>query len=188
MTALGEGSFDEFSDLTGAIIEGDDDEDDVFRCSLTLDEINSELAEITEAINNDLPYNEKRLDYLIKAQKHNAEYIRQQEEERLEWLESIYEFSTECLERTRTFVPVDVFTSSQKDLMDLGLSYDVSKRILQRQCLFLVRMSSAEIARLHEADLYGRYNCTAQHLDIIETAAIYASLPETFLNDPIGNT
>jgi hypothetical protein len=60
----------------------------------------------------------------------------------------------------------------------MGLSEDLAKRILQRKCLWLVRMSSAEIAGLHEADLYGRFNSTAQHLDIIETAAIYASLPK----------
>ena len=83
----------------------------------------------------------------------------------------------QCLERTRTFIPVNVFSSTQDSLVSMGLSEDLAKRILQRKCLWLVRMSSAEIAGLHHADLYGRFNSTAQHLDIIETAAIYASLP-----------
>jgi hypothetical protein len=70
--------------------------------------------------------------------------------------------------------------------MRLGLSQEICKRILQKQCMWLCRMSASEIARLHESDLYGRYNSTGQSLDIIETAAIHASLPTIFNNDSSG--
>jgi hypothetical protein len=47
-------------------------------------------------------------------------------------------------------------------------------------------MSKAEIASLHESDLVGRFNSSAQNMDIIETAAIYVALPETFNGDEQG--
>jgi len=83
-------------------------------------------------------------------------------------------------------VPVNVFESSADDLVQLGLTPELAKRVLQRQCLWLVRMSKAEIASLHESDLLGRYNSSAQHMDIIETAAIYIALPDRFNGDELG--
>ena len=37
-----------------------------------------------------------------------------------------------------------------------------------------------------QVELMGRFNPVAQQLDIIELAAIYACIPEKFLNDPSG--
>ena len=170
---------DEYTDFTGPIL---DDEE----CPLSLKEIQDELFAITDAANKGLPFNEKRLDYLLKAQEHNEEYKEIMAEEQAEWRESIQEFTAQCLERTRTFVPLEIFDSSYEDLVNVGLSPELTRRIMQRQCLWLVRMSSDEISKLHISDLHGRYNSLAQHMDIIETAAIFASLPEEFRNDRSG--
>jgi hypothetical protein len=180
-----EGEEDEEEDEEDEEEEEEDDEevDKDFECEMTLEDIQSELQEITELANRGLEFSERRFDYLLKAQSCNIHYRREVEEEKEEWLESIEDFTQQCLERSRTFVPVNIFAASHEGLLAMGLSDDLAKRVLQRKCLWLVRMSRAEIARLHVSDLYNRYNTTAQHLDIIETAAIYASLPKKY--DPL---
>ena len=168
---------DEYSDITGNFVEDEEE------CTMSLREIQAELTSITDAANKGLPFDENRLDYLLKAQSNNEEYIQLMEAEQEEWRESIREFTQQCLERTRTFVPLEIFDMSSDDLLNLGISAELTKRILQRQCLWLVRMSPQEIAKLHISDLQGRYNSLGQHMDIIETAAIFASLPDHFAND-----
>eukprot|EP01032_Pedospumella_encystans_P002857 gene2857-3360_t len=143
---------------------------DSFRCSLTLKQIQKELKKLTDLAHQGIDIDEARFDYLLRAQEHNEEYKLWLAEEKATWRDSVYEFAEQCLERTRTFVPVNVFESSADDLVQLGLTPELAKRVLQRQCLWLVRMSKAEIASLHESDLLGRYNSSAQHMDIIETA------------------
>jgi rRNA processing protein Gar1 len=167
--------FDEFADVTGAMIEDYAD--------LALDDIQSELLIMHEMADRGEAIDEKRFDLLIKLQEEHPEFQRMLAEEREHWKESIAEFIEHCLERTRSFIPVNVFDTTYEDLVNLGLSSDLSRRILQRQCLWLVRMSREEIARLHESDLMGRFSSLQQNLDIIETAAIYAALPEEFIND-----
>jgi len=159
---------------------------DSFRCDLTLKQIQKELKKLTDMAHKGIDIDESRFDYLLRAQEHNEEYKLWLAEEKATWRESVYEFAEQCLERTRTFVPVNVFESSIEDLIHLGLTPELAKRVLQRQCLWLVRMSKAEIASLHESDLLGRYNSSAQLMDIIETAAIYIALPERFNGDELG--
>lgn len=157
-----------------------------FQCSFSLKQIQRELRLLTDQAHQGLDIDEARFDYLLKAQEHNEEYKLLLAEERLAWRDSVYEFAEQCLERTRSFVPLNIFESSLENLVALGLTPELSKRILQRQCLWLVRMSKAEIASLHESDLLGRFNSSAQHMDIIETAAIYIALPDTFNGDEQG--
>lgn len=168
---------DDFESLTGPNIED---------TAMSLAEIQEELAAITDLANQGLEFSEKRMDQLLNMQEENEEYQQLVAQENEEWRQSVDEFTFQCLERMRTFIPVDIFGSSFEALIKLGLSTEISKRILQKQCLWLCRMAPAEIARLHESDLYGRYNSTGQSLDIIETAAIHASLPTIFNNDSSG--
>ena len=171
---------DEFASITGPPIS------ESAVNTMTLEDIQAELEELTEQANKGLTFNEKRMDLLLEAQEENEEYQATVAEENQEWRQSVDEFTFQCLERMRTFIPVNIFSSSHDDLGKIGLSGEISKRILQKQCLWLCRMGAAEIARLHESDLYGRYNSTGQGLDIIETAAIHASLPTVFNNDASG--
>lgn len=88
--------------------------------------------------------------------------------------------------RMRSYVPPDIFTSTHEGLLHLGLTPGLAKRVLKKQCLWLTRMGPDEIARLHEADLNGRFNTAGEALDLTELAAVYASLPERFVNDRLG--
>lgn len=154
--------------------------------SRPLSDIQQELVELIEQTERGISIDETRFDYLIKLQEHNKEYQKMMEEERENWIESVGEFCQQCLERMRSFIPLNIFDCSVNDLVELGLSSELAKRIIQRQCLWLVRMSEDEIARLHESDLLGRFNSVQQNLDIIETAAVYWSLPKEFPIDLTG--
>lgn len=170
--------FDDFADLAPII-------EDEFS-GMSLEDIQSELLQMQELAEAGHHIDERRFDDLLEAQENHPEFRALMEEERENWIESVSEFVENCLERTRSFLPVNVFDSTAEDLVALGLSSDLAKRILQRQCLWLVRMSRDEIMRMHESDLLGRFNSLQQNLDIIETAAIYASLPDEYLNDTRG--
>jgi hypothetical protein len=167
-------------------VEDDDDEEEDDEEDVTLEDINEELDTITKLANLGKPFDEKRMDYLLHIRSTHPDHIDQLAEEREEWLQSVEQFIYQCQERVRTFVPVDIFSTSFESLIEQGLSPEVAKRILQKQCLWLVRMSTAEIARLHESDLLGRFNSLGHNLDIIETAAVFASLPDKFCNDNTG--
>eukprot|EP01038_Epipyxis_sp_PR26KG_P010063 gene10063-13523_t len=151
-----------------------------------LADIEHELDNITEKVNKGMVYDEKRLDYLLQLREKHPQYIARMEIEHEDWLESVEQFIYHCQERMRSFVPVEVFSCNKETLFSIGISKEISKRILQKQCLWLVRMSTAEIARLHLYDLLGRYNSAGQNLDIIETAAVFASLPDHFSFDDDG--
>jgi hypothetical protein len=174
--------------LFAPVEDGEEEEDEVYRDQhgLTLEEIQRELLELAELSDAGYDIDEKRFDFLLKAQEENPEYQAMLEEERANWRESLAEFLEQCLERTRTFIPVNIFDCKTEDLLETGLSDELARRLQQRQCLWLVRMGKDEIARLHESDLLGRFNSQQQHLDIIETAAVYASLPDEFKVDPSG--
>ncbi len=81
---------------------------------------------------------------------------------------------------TRSFIPVNIFECNSTNLLSLGLTNELAKRILEKKVLWITRMSNNEIVRLHEADLLTRYNVTTNSLDIIEIAAVYYSLPLEF--------
>ncbi len=153
---------------------------------MSLTDILGELESIMTAAKSGAPYDEKRIDFLIKAQEENPEYQSLIAAEYEQWKNSINPYITECLKITRSYIPPSIFTSTSDALLELGINSDVSKRILQKQCLWLVRMGHEEIARLHEADLNNRYAVTSQMLDIVELSAIYAALPERFVNDQMS--
>ena len=153
---------------------------------MSLSQITTELNEILKLANMGGKYDDYRLNVLIQAQKENPEYQAQLEEERRRWRSTVDEFLIKSLITMRTFVPPNIHSAGLESLAEAGLSSDIAKRLLNKKCLWLVRMSPEEISRLHEADLFGRYNTSGQVLDIVEIAAIYCSLPDEYLNDHTG--
>ena len=88
----------------------------------------------------------------------------------------------------RGFVPSTIFSlwSLEEFVQHEGMAKPLAKRLLEKQCLWLVRMSPETIAKIHEGDLMGRYSTEGQKLDIVELGAIYASMPSKFLGDGSG--
>ena len=112
------------------------------------------------------------------------EYRAERQEKRRLWLEEVGPFTAECLETIRSFIPPTIFSSSLDELVQYeGMHKPLAKRIITKQCLWLVRMTPEMIAKIHEGDLIGRYSSEGQKLDIIELGAIYAALPSKFEAD-----
>jgi hypothetical protein len=113
----------------------------------------------------------------------NPEHRAEKEEESKRWREDIKEYANECLDIMRGFVPPHISVVTSAQLEKEGMSKDLVKRLMAKKCLWLIRWATHDIGKLHVADITGRYNYEAQGLDIVEMAAIYANIPEKFLND-----
>jgi hypothetical protein len=149
--------------------------------------IKAELDQLMQAARDGASFDENRLDHLIRCMEYNEEYIAQKREEERQWVESTRDFLTRSLEAMRPFVPVGIASMTQQDLEGAGLSKALAKRIMTKRCLWLIRMSQSDIAKMHVADLTGKYSPEAQNLDVIEMAAIYEwLLGVTFESDTVG--
>jgi len=151
---------------------------------IPLPELKAEMSSIFVKANNGDEYDEARLDYLLKCMDLNPEYKREKERETAEWRKIIGDFMKECLKTMRGFVPPHIFNSTVQSLtVNDKLPVDLAKRIFSKRCLWLVRVSTADISKMHIAELIGRFNPEGQGLDIIEMGAIFAMVPLKFLND-----
>jgi hypothetical protein len=140
-------------------------------------------------MNSGMAFDEGRLDHLLACLDINPQYKKEKEEEMRAWREQIRSYSCECLEIMRAFVPSFISQASQSDLTSssgAGYSVSLAKRLMSKRCLWLVRMSPEDIARIHEIALHQTYSWDGQQLDIVEMAAIYKALPATFSSDPLG--
>lgn len=153
---------------------------------LSLQDILDELTTLYDCASQGLYYDEARLEMLQRLQESNPEYQENVAAEHEEWRRSVDSFLCESLLRTRSYVPPDIFSTTFEALLLLGLTPEIARRVLGKKCLWLTRMSSDEISRLHEADLNGRFNTQGENLDLVEVAAVYASLPDRFVNDRLG--
>lgn len=154
---------------------------------MPLDQLQGEIAGIFNAANQGLPFDEGRLDYLLLCLDCNPEYRIQKEQETLRWRAENEAFLQESLMTMRGYVPPHIFRASQQSLEEEdGLSPALAKRLLAKKCLWLLRLNSKDIGRLHIAELNGRFNPAAQGLDVVEAAALFACLPPTFSLDSDG--
>ena len=154
--------------------------------TMSLDEILAEIGGIMAKIQNDEPYDNNRLEVLVQMQEQCPEFRAQVADEYERWRDEINIFCSQCLNTMRSFVPPAIFSATFEALVAMDLPEDIARRILQKPCLWLTRMSTEEIARMHIADLNAKYAVTSQNLDIIELASVYFSLPERFHNDSAG--
>jgi hypothetical protein len=150
---------------------------------IPLQELKAELATLFEKANSGIPYDTDRLDYLLLCLDHNPEHKKEQVALHKVWLAEVTPVLQESLDTMRSFVPPHIFKCSEAELEGEGYAKALAKRIMTKKCLWLVRVSTADIDRMHVVELSGRFNPEAQNLDLIETAAIYAVLPERFGND-----
>ena len=85
----------------------------------------------------------------------------------------------------RTIVPADIVSNCTLPLLETSLPKAVARRVWTKKALWLTRISTDHIAKLHVADLQTKYSC--QGLDELELRAVWACLPERFENDPKGD-
>ena len=154
---------------------------------IPLAELNAELAVLMALVNAGEKYDERRLDHLLACLDVNPDYVREKEEEQKAWVARVEPYIFECLQEMRAFVPPWVSQASLDRLQSSGIAAGLAKRLLSKQCLWLLRLQASDICKLHEADLNGRYGFAGQNLDVVEVAALYGVMPVGgFTNDPSG--
>lgn len=154
---------------------------------IPLADIKSEVASLMDQANRGEQFDDARLDYLLACMELNPEYQKEKEEEAQRWRDEIGPFSRECLQTMRAFIPPSIFSCSVDSLIsEYNFSRELAKRLMTKKCLWLIRILKSDIERIHEAELMGRFNPESQGLDIVETAAIYAAIPQKFAKDSTG--
>ena len=154
---------------------------------IPLEDLTQELHELMLLVNTGQKYDEKRLDHLLACLEINPQYQAQKLQEKERWKAKISSFAAISLETIRGFVPPFIFSATQACLELEGLRKDLAKRLLQKKCLWLVRMDPVHIERLHEAELTMAYGFEGHGLDLVELTAVYASMPRGgFPNDALG--
>lgn len=154
---------------------------------IPLENIQEELQGLFAKANQGEPYDEGRMDYLLMCLENNPDYIQKKEEEQRQWREENIAFAKQCYDEMLAFVPPDIFSASISRLRDeYKFSADFAKRLISKKCLWLIRCEMADIEKLHEADLMGRFTFEAQGLDVVELAALFAATPEKFSSDSTG--
>lgn len=154
---------------------------------IPLKEIKRRIAELTNAVNRGDAFDENELDHLLKCMEVNEEYIRETIEQERIWREKILSYSQECLKEQRKFISPDIFVSSLKQLIEnKSIPAALAKRLINKKCLWLIRMDPSYICKLHYAELNSKFSVQGNNLDIVETLAIYACVPAKFPNDTNG--
>ena len=153
---------------------------------IPLPKIEAELAQLTKRVNNGESFDEKRLDHLLACMERNPQYRATVEEKRHKERETLAPLLVEHLNTMRGFVPPTIFSTTQSELQEEGYSKVLAKRLLTKRCLWLVRMTTQDIMRLHEVDLTGKYGFGGQTLDLVEKTALLAVMPARFDNDGRG--
>lgn len=154
---------------------------------IPLENIQEELQGLFAKANQGEPYDEGRMDYLLMCLENNPDYIQKKEDEQRQWREQNIAFAKQCYNEMLAYVPPDIFSASISRLRDeYKFSADFAKRLISKKCLWLIRCEMADIEKLHEADLMGRFTFEAQGLDVVELAALFAATPEKFSSDSTG--
>jgi len=154
---------------------------------IPLPTIKAEIAAITQLVLQEKPFDEARFDYLFRCQAANPEYQAEQAEITRLWREKVSSFTQESLSKMRAVLSAGIFKHSIQSLQaESGYSIGLCKRLINKKCLWLIRLTTADIGKMHEADLMNKFNPIGQALDIIELASILCHLPDKFQNDPSG--
>ena len=135
---------------------------------------------------------EQEFDAWSKVVSAHPAYIRRERRRRAEWEKENFSVCQAALWELRPMVPSNIDNTSLSAVMEhpplqregQGPNVALAERIWRRRVLWLLRATPAEVANLHAADLAGPYN--AHGLDLLELRAIYAVLPQQFVNDKDG--
>jgi hypothetical protein len=102
------------------------------------------------------------------------------------WRQGVLPFAKECLDLMRQVLPVDVFSATDADtlrrMQNYQLSPELASRFMTKQCLWILCLNDSEIQTIDDSLLIGVYNTKGQNLDLVETAAVYGTIPEDFFS------
>ncbi|KAH8071441.1 hypothetical protein JL721_4420 [Aureococcus anophagefferens] len=115
---------------------------------------------------------------------HHPEHVEAQRAARERWWDANGEACADAARALKTCVPPDVFASgtSRERLVAAGLSEALAQRVFERPALWLLRAEDAFAARVHDADLRGKF--AFEDLDLRELRALYGRVRDlAFEND-----
>jgi hypothetical protein len=148
---------------------------------MTLDELNSMMIKLFEEAEKTGIMDVVQMDDLLVYMDKHPDFKEQRAKEKERWHKMIDSYAAECLHTMRGYIPPHIFSSTYRSLVEHDhIPSDLARRLTSKQCLWLLRISTHDIGRIHKADLLHRFNPQAQGLDLVELAAIYAVLPEKF--------
>ncbi|KAH8064481.1 hypothetical protein JL722_1355 [Aureococcus anophagefferens] len=115
---------------------------------------------------------------------HHPEHVEAQRAAKERWWDANGEACADAARALKTCVPPDVFASgtSRERLVAAGLSEALAQRVYERPALWLLRAEDAFAARVHDADLRGKF--AFEDLDLRELRALYGRVRDlAFEND-----
>lgn len=149
--------------------------------SMLLEDIESDIKMI---LDKGEPYDKERLSYLQHSLEFHPDYIARKAKQVEMWEDQVAPYLPVSLENMRGFVSSSIFEETLHSLVQYkGYTNELATHLLNKKCLWLCRMSMSDISKLSIQDLTGIFNPLDHELDVVELASIYASLPDTFLND-----
>ena len=134
---------------------------------------------------------EADLDRLDKAIRAHPDHVARVAAAAAKWERDEAPANAAALAATRGLVPADVASSTAPKVraaFERALpshpqaAKAAAKRVWEKKALWLVHLPRDRVAKIHVADLRGRYALAGAY-DIVELRAVYASLPEAFDHD-----
>ena len=114
----------------------------------------------------------------------HPEHIKELDLAAEEWAKKQLPLCREAARQMRTFVPTDIADHGSEALVAKGLPRLLAERLRNMKILWLIVTHPADTVKLHHVDLMNKYS--AMGCDITELRAVFASIPESFNNDPDG--
>lgn len=115
----------------------------------------------------------------------HPDYVRDEARKLAEWTESTKRDCDIALQLMLSYIPGDIFNISKAELIVRGVSPALARRIFDKKVLWWLRLpNQSTIAKMHGADLTYKYSM--QGLDLVETQAVWAVVPDKFENDRSG--
>eukprot|EP00924_Labyrinthula_sp_SR-Ha-C_P004552 maker-scaffold_1-snap-gene-4.19-mRNA-1 protein AED:0.00 eAED:0.00 QI:108/1/0.66/1/0.5/0.33/3/183/987 len=141
------------------------------------------IPKLSEGTDKEMQEAQAEFDQWDQIIRNHAGYIEREAKKWEKWESDNAPRNRAALAEMKTMVPENY--KNVKDLIaKTGVSPKIADRIKKNQIFKFFYFSKDQIARIHDADLLNKY--APQGLDIRETRAIYATLPDEFLNDPKG--
>ncbi|GBG25368.1 Hypothetical Protein FCC1311_015862 [Hondaea fermentalgiana] len=165
----------------------DIDEDDL---GLTLEEAEGRLRNaIQNAMKAETPkdifFAENETEKYEKIVQNHPDYKLREFEKWRKWEEDQKPQNEAALRDMKEIIKPEYFNMSEDQLIVKGIKPKLAHRIHAKKVLRLLYLTPEEVSKIHYGDLTNQYSPSA--LDIIEQRAVYAVIPEEFLNDPTGD-
>ena len=103
----------------------------------------------------------------------------------MQWREEVFLFAKTSLDTMREFIPSDIVSTPSAEALRSNhrhLSLALAHRLMTKRCLWVLCLNRDEMLRVDDDSLRGVYNTKGQNLDLVETAAVYAIIPEEFFS------